>query len=117
MTNELSVNLYCVQMRSGIEIWFERERAERLQQVLEQLKQHMFVSFEDRTINTADIVGIFTANDMELVTRRKNGQWKCNEGTWHDKGEKCECLTDAQRENTRTWRDQYREKYGVDPAY
>jgi hypothetical protein len=38
---------------------------------------------------------------MEDYTRRKNGQWKCKYGNWHDKGEKCNCefynLTDEEK--------------------
>ena len=28
---------------------------------------------------------------MEEQARRKNGQWKCRLGAWHDRKEVCEC--------------------------
>ncbi len=115
MSQELSKSLYCIQMRSGIEIWVEQERARKLQTILQSLNQHMFIKFEDKTINTADLVGVFSALDMEDLTRRKNGQWKCKEEKWHDKRENCTCLSQDQKRNAETWREQWKEKYGVEP--
>lgn len=89
--NQLSVQLACIQMRSGVEIWLESEKAKKLQIILKEITSHKFIDFESETFNTADVVGIFLATTMEDYTHRKNGQWKCNEGNWHDKGMKCEC--------------------------
>jgi len=87
---DITVNLYCVVMRNGIEIWLEKEKIQKLQDVLSAIKQSTFIHLDNRTINSADIVGIFPPNDMADQTRRKNGQWKCNNcGSWHDKFEKC----------------------------
>ena len=92
MPNELSKNLYCVQMRSGVEVWVEGEDTKKLQGLLEKLMgKHIFINFLDQTFNTADVVGIFSAATMEDNTRRKNGQWKCYAGEWHDRQERCEC--------------------------
>lgn len=91
MTNALSKTLHCIQMRSGVEIWVGGESLERLQRALDTLEGSRFISFEGRHFNTADLVGIFTAQDMENCTRRKNGQWQCVTGRWHDKSEKCGC--------------------------
>lgn len=96
--NEISKKLMCVQMRSGVEIWVEAEKAERLQDILEHLNQHKFIRFEDQTFNTADVVGVFTASSMSDLTRRKSGAWKCQHGEWHDKGEKCGCIGREDRE-------------------
>lgn len=77
-------------MRSGVELWLENESLIKLQQLLDNIKQSTFVHFGDRTINTADIVGIFTPEDMVEHTHRKNGHWKCENEHWHDKFEKCD---------------------------
>lgn len=90
--NELTKQLVCVQMRSGVEIWMESERAEGLQNVLHNITQSKFIQFGDQTFNSADIVGVFRADTMEAATRRKNGQTQCKEGKWHDKNERCDCL-------------------------
>lgn len=91
MTTALSKKLYCIQMRSGVEIWIEGESLERLNATLDNLRGSTFISFEGRRFNTADLVGVFTAQDMENATRRKNGQWQCVVGNWHGKTDKCNC--------------------------
>ena len=95
---QLAKNLMCVQMRSGVEIWMEQVRVEKLQQVLRNITSHKFVDFDEQTINTADVVGVFNATSMDEHTRRKNGQWKCDSGEWHDRGAKCECLSITEKD-------------------
>ena len=90
MTTELSKKLVAIVMRNGAEIWIENEKANQLKHLLGTTKTK-FVEIEDEIINSADLVGIFKAETMEDITRRKNGQWKCEYGAWHDKFEKCGC--------------------------
>ena len=90
MTQELSKDLVCIVIRGGIEIWVEQERAEILKQSLLSDKCPQFINYENKLINKADITGIFDALVMEEKTRLKNGQWKCQYGTWHDRFEKCD---------------------------
>lgn len=80
-------------MRSGVIIWVERERAQSFQRLIEAFPAgaHRFIGFEDETLNTADIEGIYKASTVDELTRRKNGEWQCQGGKWHQKGEKCEC--------------------------
>lgn len=78
-------------MRNGIEIWIDGEKAKILEERLSNLEKHVFFTYENRVINTADISGLFTAQDMADQEKRKNGQWKCERGNWHDKKAKCEC--------------------------
>lgn len=88
---QITKNLKCISMRNGIEIWIEADRAKMLQKQLPQLQSHKFIDFDERIINTADLTGIFTPQDMADLTNRKNGQWKCEKGKWHDKATECEC--------------------------
>lgn len=88
--NELSKELMCVQIRSGVEIWVEKDRAANLMKLLT-TADTKFIEFDGQIFNRADIVGVFTATTMEELTRRKNGQWKCAKGAWHDKRQDCEC--------------------------
>jgi hypothetical protein len=91
--NQLSKNLSCIYIRNGIEIWIEDDRAETLRNVLKSPNAPQFIEYENRIINRADLVGIYSALDMENMTRRKNGEWLCKSNTWHGRGEKCECLS------------------------
>ena len=77
-------------MRSGIQIWLEKERTDNLLALLSNSQESKFIDLENQLINTADISGIFTSEIMDEYTRRKNGQWKCSLDEWHDKGEKCD---------------------------
>ena len=85
---EISKKLMCILMRENLEIWIEEEKLEPLMAMLETRR---FIKIENRVINTADISGIYPASDMEDRTRRKNGQWKDEEGIWRNRGEwKCD---------------------------
>jgi hypothetical protein len=75
----------------GPQLWVERERVATLQKLLQQSSGHVFISFEEQTINTADIVGIFTAQTMGELTNRKNGKWQCPFSEWHRRGDDCNC--------------------------
>lgn len=98
MSQELTKSLVCIQMRSGVEVWIEANRADNVQATLQAITQSKFIKLDNQTLNTADIVGVFQASTMEAATRRKNGQSQCKEGSWHDKGEKCDCLPRKERE-------------------
>lgn len=91
MSQELSKNLKCVLMRSGVRIWVEEERAANLQEALKGITQHKFIFFEGESFNTADLEGVYKATTMAELTRRKNGDWQCDYGEWHKKFSECGC--------------------------
>ncbi len=66
-------------------------RAKNLQQIILSARESKFIEYEGQVVNSADIIGIFSASTMEEVTRRKNGEWKCKSETWHERKEKCDC--------------------------
>ena len=88
--NELTKSLMCVSMRNGIEVWKEEDRMINLIEELVGGKVG-FIKVDNLLINSVDITGIFDPETMQDQTRRKNGQWKCRHGTWHQKEEKCSC--------------------------
>lgn len=85
----LSKELVCVLIRGDMEFWMENERADHLRRALE--ANPRFIDIDGATINTYEIVGIFPAAAMEEKTRRKNGEWRCKVGNWHEKGQSCHC--------------------------
>lgn len=91
MTQELSKNLVCIQIRSGVEIWIEKERASDFMRLLASPNAPQFTECDGNLINRADIVGIFSANVMQETTRRKNKEWQCNRGNWHKRDQECGC--------------------------
>jgi len=90
MTKEISKNLMCIKLRSGIEIWIEKEKAEKLINLLGTTKTK-FVEIDDEIINSSDVEGVFNPQTMADLAKRKNGQWKCNYDRWHSRGETCGC--------------------------
>jgi hypothetical protein len=53
--------------------------------------QTKFVKIGGQLVNPFEILGVFTPEAMEDRQRRKDGQWKCLKGTWHEKGVGCGC--------------------------
>ena len=99
--NEVSKKLKCVVMRNGVEIWKEEDRLANLTTMLTGSQKVGFIKVDNETINSVDIVGIFSPETMDEMTRRKNGQWKCNANVWHNKGEKCECVRNTMSDDER----------------
>ena len=90
MNKEIANKQKCLMIRNGVEIWLDEKRWEKLEYALKN-SIGKFYDMEGRTINVADIVGIFLPIDLEEMKRRKNGQWKCGYGVWHNRGDDCEC--------------------------
>lgn len=88
MTNEIAKEQKCIVMRNSVELWVDAEKAAKFQADWEGQQIKGAVGFEGRTLNTADIVGVFKPEDMEAVTRRKNGEWQDKKGRWLQKGDK-----------------------------
>ena len=105
MTNEIAKEQRCLLLREGIEIWIDKEKAEKISQDLSSNRAGKFNKIEGRLINIADIVGIFNPKDLEELKRRKQGQWLCKYGYWHLKTElHCDC-------SVRNKKDPFQEKY------
>ena len=74
----------------GIELWLDEEKWKKLEYALDnQIGQ--FYEIEGRRVSKSNITGIWYPIDIEEKKRRKNGQWKCSYGRWHNRGENCEC--------------------------
>ena len=76
MNNELSKSLKCICLRNGVELWIESERLEKIN--FESVGR--FLKIDDEIINTADIVGIFTAQTMER--KNKAEKWRMAMSIW-----------------------------------
>lgn len=91
MEKQIATIQKCVLLRQDIEIWVSEEKAKQIRDLLLGNFNGRFIKIEDRIINVADITGVFSAQDLEEVRRRKQGQWKCEYGNWHEKKEECSC--------------------------
>lgn len=95
----------CLLQRNGVEIWLDENKAIKLSEYLETNPTDRFIKIEGQTVNIADITGIYDEQFMLDLTRKKNGDYICNKGNWHTKGETCMC---------RPQEDRTREKYLVE---
>ncbi|MFA5391717.1 MAG: hypothetical protein WC331_09885 [Candidatus Omnitrophota bacterium] len=101
--NEITTSLMCIQMRSGVEIWLDREAIERYRIATTDAKESKLIWFDAKgdgvmeQFNTADVVGTFRADRIADMTRRKNGGWQCTRMNWHDKGQKCDCISTEEK--------------------
>lgn len=104
MTNKIVKSQKCIYLRNGIQLWIEEgEKLSRLEDMLARLEGNARIQWEGRTINTADLVGIFLPVDLEELTRRKNGESQCSYGTWHKKNDDCACWRKYEENQLRDW--------------
>lgn len=93
LANKLALEQRCILLRDFIEIWLDKEKAERFgNDLVNGLKG--IVKIEGRFLNVVDIVGIFKPEDLINFYKKKSGQWKCEYGIWHEKEDKCNCEVD-----------------------
>ncbi len=86
--NEISKKQKCIVMRVGAELWVDEDKLSVLEGLMETQK---FIKIDGNLIAVSDILGIYKPEEMEDVTKRKNGMTKCRYGNWHDRGEQCAC--------------------------
>lgn len=100
MSQELSVSLFCIVIRQGAQIWIEESKLTQFDSAYQQARTNGgLIQFDGERFSPADVVGVFSAQRMDEMTRRKNGQWMCEKaGEWHDRGQKCECTSKETRE-------------------
>lgn len=91
----------CLYLRNSVELWIDDDKAERVKQDLMSGNVGNFIKVENRVINVKEIVGIFSAQELDDLKRRKNGQWKCEYGAWHNKFEVCDCGRFSKEERER----------------
>lgn len=97
MTNELARQQKCIVLRNGLEIWVDKDKAEKIEDDWINGRLKGPFKIDGRTLNTADISAFALPQDMTDLVHRKNGEWKCKSGTWHSRGEKCECASNEEK--------------------
>ena len=64
MPTEITKKQKCLIQRNGIEIWLDEDKANALQQILDNITEHKFIRFNGRSINTADCTGVYLPEDI-----------------------------------------------------
>jgi hypothetical protein len=92
--NELAKRQHAVTIRGGVELWIDEERVPELEKALQDSTKK-FIKVSGQLVNTFEILGVFSPEAVEEKNRRKNGEWKCMKGNWHEKFIKCGCVDES----------------------
>lgn len=96
--NEIQEGKRPLVMKSGLIHWLSEETAAKLENSLAAQEAHGFIKITELgiTINSADIGdGILTMVQYQALLKKKQGEWQCEEGTWHTKSQReCTCRAD-----------------------
>lgn len=79
-------------LRNSLEIYIDAEIAETLMDDLHSGRIKGFIKIAGRMLNVVDISAVVPPEDMIDLSKRRNGQWRCDKGVWHDRGTKCDCI-------------------------
>jgi len=90
MSKEISKELVCLITMNKSEIWIEKDKLPSIMSLILE-NSNNFIEINGGFVRASQIVEVKTVEQMEEVTRRKNGEWKCKYGTWHKKFEECNC--------------------------
>lgn len=88
--NELAKRQSMVSIRGGTELWIDEDRVQDLEKAL-QNSNNKFIKISGQLVNVFEVLGVFSVEAIEERQRRKNGEWKCQKGKWHEKFKICEC--------------------------
>jgi len=91
MNQEITNKTKCLLTREGIEIWVDDNQAEKISQLILTAKENKLIEVEGETISVNSISGIYSAQKIEELRRKKQGQWQCKYGNWHNRYDICSC--------------------------
>lgn len=72
----------------GYKIWITDEQAEQIKKAIDNGYDREVIDIAGRLIPTRYLT-LLKAEDNNLLEREKKGDWKCDAGYWHTKGEEC----------------------------
>jgi hypothetical protein len=91
MNKELANEQVCIITSNRAEIWIDKSRLGDLLRKIDGGSN--LIEIDGNYINPKNIE-ILTAQEMDDIIRRKNGQWQCKYSKWHERAKKCECRID-----------------------
>jgi hypothetical protein len=97
MTNAVAKPQKVIIMKNGLSLFVEADRVKALEEILASGSGHRFIRIDDKTINSAEIAGIYSIDQYDELQRVKRGEWKCPYSRWHMRKETCECRAEIAR--------------------
>ena len=86
MENSLTDKVICVMLEGKYKTYISQNAYQNL---LRQIETKNFVVIDGKLINTKRIIFAMSASEVESEERIKKGDWLCDEGYWHQRGDKC----------------------------
>jgi hypothetical protein len=86
MENLPTDKTYCIMLRGGYKTYINKLQNNQL---TEKINVSKFIVIGEKTINSSDIMFILPASEIEYTERVKRGEYKCEYGYWHTKGQEC----------------------------
>lgn len=87
MSTKLTDKNYCIMMMGGYKIYVNEKGFEDFKAALKGGAK--FIEIGKKMINTSSVMMATHASDVERTEREKKGDWKCEHGEWHRRGEEC----------------------------
>lgn len=87
MSNDLSTKNLVVVSRVG-DYWVNDEQATKIRQVLDSGAKGM-IEIGGSYVAIHSIDGVITAQDYDVVQKKRRGAWECKYRYWHERGEGC----------------------------
>ena len=87
MINEITDKNFIILIRGGYKIYITEIQMNAIKDSLEKGKG--FIYLDKGLFNASDIVFILSAGEVEKDDRVKRGEWKCEYGEWHERGQQC----------------------------
>jgi hypothetical protein len=92
MNKEITTKNKCLLTREGIEIWVDENQAEKISQLISTAKENKLIEIEGETISVNSISGIYSAEKIYELRKKKQGMWQCEKcGRWHNRYDICSC--------------------------
>lgn len=89
-TKALAIETWVLALRGGVNIPITEEDAKFIEKILN--SDTKVFRLKQRIIARDAVLYIVPAEDAREAAYRMRGWWQCDQGTWHDKKEKCECI-------------------------
>ncbi|RLF54688.1 MAG: hypothetical protein DRN13_02070 [Thermoplasmata archaeon] len=87
MERNLTDKTYILCLDNNEKIYLTDEQAKQCRAAL--LSGKEFILMEENLLKTKAIKYILPAREVERAERIKRGEWMCEYGFWHQKGEQC----------------------------
>lgn len=105
----------CVLLKNGIQLWLDEDKALQFLKDWQSMNEPKVLLVNGEAFSSTEIAGVYTSGAMDEYTRRKNGQWKCRVGSFHDRGEKCVCKDPTSERDWETYRQKFYQAHGYYP--